>query len=208
MLLAQIADDGVVKVIAADGHAAGYHHLAHGQDGNVRHTRAHVHNHAAVGLFKLDAHPQRGGDGPVQQLGAAHARVEHDADDGALLNLVHAGGDGHHGTGAGEQAAAHHIADKVAQHGAGQLKIRHGALAQGTHRHHVARRAADHAVSVAANGQDLPGIPLNGHHRRLPEHNALALHVDQHIGRAQIDADVVYLCHDNPPSSSRFSLLT
>ena len=84
---------------------------------------------------------------------------------------------------------------EILQQRIGQVKVRHRALAQGADSQHVAGGAADHAVGIAANGENLFAVPLNGHHRGLPQHDALAFHVEEHVGSAQVDADVIDCSH-------------
>ena len=195
VLLAQVADDGVVEVIAAVAHAGSLDHLTGGQHGDVRHTSAHIHHHAAVGLLEVHAHAHSGGDGTIQQLGTLGARVEEDADQAALFRLVHAGGNGQHHAGTAEEALADDHAHEVAEHGVGQLKVADHALAQRAQRQHIAGRAADHSIGLRAHSQHLLAHALNGDYCRLAQHDALALLINQHVGRAQINTQIAYLRH-------------
>ena len=206
VLLAQVADDGVIEVIAADAVAGGDDHLAHGQHRDVSHSGAHVHDHGAVGLAEVDAHAQRRRHGAIQQLRVPGARVEHQVDDGALLHVIDAGGHGNHRPGPVEEVLAAGVKDELPHHGVEQAKIPHGSLPKGPDGHHVAGGAPDHAIGVAAHGEHRVGVPVQRNHRRLAQHDALAPHIDQHIGCAQIDSDVIHLRHEAAylPSKDEF----
>ena len=171
VLAAQVADDGVVEIVAAQRNAGAEGDLVHGKDRDVRRAGAHVHDHAAVGLVKAHADAQGCGQGALQDLRPPHARVEHDGDQGALLDFVHAGGHRHHGPRAGEDMAANGVGDQVGDKGFHEVVVRDGALPEGPHRLNVPGCPADEPVSVAAHGQNAVQIAIHRHNRRFAEDN-------------------------------------
>ncbi len=129
VLLADVADNRVIKVVAGVIDAGGLDDFALGDNGNVGDARAHVHNHAAVALAQIHADAKRRRERTVKQIGTLHARVQQDVDEGVLLRLGHAGRDAHDDARPGEQALGQHTVQKEAEHGVRQLKIRDGAPA-------------------------------------------------------------------------------
>src|SRR6185295_20129307 len=58
----------------------------------------------------------------------------------------------------------------------------------------VSRRAAEHLLGFAPDGEHLLAtahVALYGDHRRLARHDALALDVDERVGRSEIDRKIV-----------------
>jgi hypothetical protein len=88
-----------------------------------------------------------------------------------------------------------HLLDEVLQHLLGDREVRYHAVLQRADGRDVARRAAEHVLGLGADGLDLlaaaRGFLAYGDHGRLVEHDALAAHVDQRIGRAKVDRQVV-----------------
>ena len=82
----------------------------------------------------------------------------------------------------------------LAEHRFGDLEIRYNTVLHRPDRDYIARRPAEHHFSLGSDGQDLvPSlvILLHRHHRGLAEHDALALHVNQGVGGAQVDRKIV-----------------
>jgi len=93
---------------------------------------------------------------------------------------------------AGEAAAVMHLADEVLDHLLGDFKVGDDAVAQGTDRGNVAGRAAKHELRLVADGEHLLlAFDLgDSDHRRLVEDDAAAFHIDEGIGRAEVDRHV------------------
>src|SRR2546430_13833097 len=64
-------------------------------------------------------------------------------------------------------------------------------ILEGPHGEDAVRRAAQHPLGLEPDAFDLPGRLLDGDDGGLVEHDALALHVDQRVGGAQIDGDLI-----------------
>ena len=75
-------------------------------------------------------------------------------------------------------------------HPLGDVEVGDGPLAQRPDGHDVAGRAADHLPGVLAHGQDVLGPCVEGDHRRLVEHDALAPRVDEGVGGAEVDGEI------------------
>jgi hypothetical protein len=91
-----------------------------------------------------------------------------------------------------EAAAIVHFANEVLDHLLGDFEVGDHAVAQRPDRLDVAGRAADHLLRFLADREDLlaPAIDGDRDHRRLVQHDALALDVHQRIGCAEVDRHV------------------
>ena len=82
------------------------------------------------------------------------------------------------------------FADEVAQHRFGDQVVGDDAVAHRPADDDAAGRAAEHLPRVRADGHDAVVGRRVGDDRRLVEHDAAAFDIDQHVGRAEVDADV------------------
>ena len=64
-------------------------------------------------------------------------------------------------------------------------------MPEGADGHDVAGSTAQHGLSLGAHLQQAAGILVDGHHRRLVEHDALTLNIDQYRCGTQIDPDIL-----------------
>jgi len=108
----------------------------------------------------------------------------------ALLNHRAAGRDADHDARAEDEAVADDLFNEMAQHALRDVVIGDDALLQRTDGDDVARRAADHAARLLANREHAVRVLVHRHDRRLSEHDALVLHINQHVRRAEIDTDI------------------
>ena len=95
--------------------------------------------------------------------------------------------------GIGEALAVVNLADEVLDHLLGDFEVGDDAVAHGADGLHVAGRAAEHLLGLDADGvDDLAAADVaQGDHGGFVQHDALALHVDEGVGGAEIDGDVV-----------------
>ena len=87
-------------------------------------------------------------------------------------------------------AVVEDLAHEVAQHLLGHLEVGDHAMAQRPGGRDLGRRAPDHPLGVGPNGDDLARALVDGHDRRLGEHDAAAVHMDDRVGGPQIDGHV------------------
>src|SRR6187399_918347 len=69
-------------------------------------------------------------------------------------------------------AVVEDLAHEMAQHLLGHLEVGDHAVAQRAGGRDLGRRAPDHPLRVGPDGDDLAGALVDGHHRRLGEHDA------------------------------------
>jgi hypothetical protein len=189
-------EDGFVHLIAAYPHGLGIDDARQGDDRHFRGAAADVHHHVADGF----------GDGQARADGRGHGFLDEIDFPGARgfrrlphRPLLHRGDPRRHAdddAGPDQGAAVVHLADKMAQHGLGDLEIRDDPVLHGTDGYDVARGAPQHHLGLPAHRQDPVAVPVPGvfahcHHGRLAQDNALAFYIYQGIGRTQINGQVV-----------------
>ena len=89
-----------------------------------------------------------------------------------------------------EDAAAHHLLEEGGEHALRGVQVGDDPVLQGTEDQLVLRGPAQHLLGLFTQGGHLAGAPLHGHHGGLAKDDALAPHVDEGIGGAQIHPDV------------------
>src|SRR4030095_7435363 len=84
-----------------------------------------------------------------------------------------------------------HFLDKVTEHRLGNLKISDHSVLHRADSHDVSRGAAQHPLGLFAYGQDVGGSRLDGDHRRFAQDYPLVPDINERVGGAKIDANVV-----------------
>ena len=125
----------------------------------------------------------------LDQVGLAGARRQAGLLDGALLDAGDAGGHADHDARM-RPAVLVHLLDEVAQHLLGHVEVGDHAVLQRPDGLDRARGAAEHALGLDADGVDLAGARVDRDDRRLAQHDAAAAHVDERVGRAEVDRHV------------------
>ena len=192
MLTADVPGDHLVKIVARDFQGGGHGHAVHAQHRDVRGAAADVHHHVTACPADIQTRSQTRRQRLLDQEHPAGAGLDGGVDDAALLDFGHAGGNRHNHPGlGGEQARFGGGLEHFLKHFDGHFVVGHDAVLQRVHGNHVAGGTAQHIPGGSAHLQNLAGVLIHRHHRRLPDHQALAVGVNQNIGRAQIHAQVV-----------------
>jgi hypothetical protein len=124
---------------------------------------------------------------PAPIAAGRHRRLAHRA----LLDLGDPRRDRDHDARAQQVRAVVRLADEVAQHRLGDLEVGDHPVAQRPHRADRAGRAAQHALGLLAHGAHAVALGVDRDHRRLGRDDPAPLGVDQRVGSAQIDGEVV-----------------
>src|SRR5581483_10380023 len=195
VLTADVRDDRLVELVAADAHRLGVDDAAERDDRDFGRTAADVEDHRAARLGDRDAGAHRGGDRLFDHVDLARAGVLDRLADGASLDLGRAVGDADDHAGHRLQhAALLHLADEVLQHLLGDGEVGDDAVTQRADAGDVVRRAAEHALGVEPHRFDFLGaadVVADGDHRRLVEHDAFITNEDQGVGGAEVNGQVV-----------------
>ena len=171
VLATHVGLDGGVDVEAADAHGLERDDAAEADDRGLAGAAADVDDHVADRLVDRQVGTDGRGHRLLDELRIGRAGAAGRVGDGAALDL----GDGRRHADddlrPGEPADADAL-QQQADHALGDLEVGDGAAAQRPHGDDVAGRAADHLPRLAAGGQHLAGLPVEGDDRRLVEHDA------------------------------------
>ncbi len=192
MLTADVAGDHFIKVIAGNLQGGGHSHAVHAQHGDVGGAAADVHDHMAAGTPNVQTGTQTGSQRLLNQEHTPGTGFDGGVNDGTLLHLGHAGGHGDDHTGLGaELGGLVGGLEHLLQHPNGHLVVADDAVLQRVHGNDVAGGTAQHIPGGGAHLQHLAGVLVHGNHRRLPDHQTLAIGVDQNVGGTQVNTQVI-----------------
>ena len=82
------------------------------------------------------------------------------------------------------------LAHEVGDHLLGYIEVADDAVAKRPDGDDVRRRTTDHALGLGADGQNPPGLGLQGDDARLTDDDASIADVDQRIGCSEVNSDV------------------
>ena len=189
---AHVLDDGFVELVAGYLDGGALHHALQGDDGDITGAAADVHHHVALGLGDVDACADGGGHGLLDQIHMTGAGLQARVHHGALLHLGDAGGDADDDARLEDVVeAAADLADKLLEHPLRHVVVGDDALTQGADGHDVAGGTAQHGLGIGAHAEQAAVVLVDGHHRGLIEHNALALDIYQYRCGTQVDTDIL-----------------
>ncbi len=122
----------------------------------------------------------------------ARAGLGHGLAHGAALDAGDAVGDADHHRGLAQGDAAGDFGDEVFEHALGDEVVGDDAVAQGAHDFDFAGGAAVHLFGGAADFDNDRSVAVfaDGNDRRLLEHDAAPLDVDQDVDGAQINCNL------------------
>ena len=115
--------------------------------------------------------------------------------DGPAFHFRNAGGDGDEHARLNQVVPGRGFFDEVAEHFLRDVEIGDDAVLQRPDGRDGAGCSAQHALGFVSHGQNL--VPLDSDDRRLAQNDALVLDVDQGVGGAQVNANVIGEKFDN-----------
>ena len=192
MLAADIPGNGLVKGVTRHLQGGGDGNAVHAQHGNIRGAAANVHHHVAVGVLDVQSRTQGRRQRLFDQEHTAGTGLNGGVDHAALLNLGNTAGntDDHTGLG-GENRGLGGGFEHFAQHFDGHFVVRNNAVLQRTHGHHVAGGPVQHIPGGGADLKNFTGVSVHRHNRGLPDHQALAVGINQYIRCSQVHTQVI-----------------
>ncbi len=192
MIAANIGDNRLIHLIATDTHGPGIYNTAQRQHRDFRCATADINNHGARWLRHRQIGPDGSGHWLFDQEHAACTGAFCRFLNGATLDRCGPGRDTDNDLRAGKAASVMHLANKVLNHFFGNFEVGDHAIAQRANGLDVSRRPAQHHLRLVPNSQDLflAFHISDGDHRRLVQNNTAPLHIDECIGRAEVDCHI------------------
>ena len=197
VVAADVVDDGFVETVAADAHGGGIDDAVEGDHAHFRGAAADVQHHGAARLMHRQARADGRRHGLFDQKHLAGAGAGGRFADGAALHLGGAVGDADQHPRAGAQKLGlMHRADEMLEHFLRDREVGDYAVLQRADGLDVARGAAQHALGLFAHRRDgfggvgVPSVLTDGDDRGFIEDDALATHVDQRVGGAEINGQI------------------
>src|SRR5258708_3461845 len=121
----------------------------------------------------------------------------------ALLHPSNPAGHRHHQPRPGQAPAAVDLLDEVAQHPLGDIEVGDDTVPQRPDRHNVPRRPADHPFRLDTDRDDVAGIGVECHHRRLIPRDPPAAHIHQRVRGTEVDRQVTAEERQHVPHDQR-----
>jgi len=207
VLLLHPGHDRPVEVVAGGAHREAGDDAAEGDDRDLGGAAADVDDHVAGGLVHRQTGADRGGHRLLDDVDLTGAGLVAALLDRALLDRRDAAGHADHHARLGEVAAAVHLLDEVAQHLLGRLEVGDHPAQERPDGGDVVGGAPDHPLRLETHGEDLAGGLLQRDDAGLVEQDALAAHVDERVGGAEVHGHVAAdeavgpgeaVCHGSP----------
>ena len=203
-MLAHIGRNGLVKRVARDLDGRGRRNAVQTQNGDIRRAAANIDDHMALRPGDRQLRAKRGSERLLDQIDAARAGLHGGLNDRAFLDLGDAGRDGDDHAGLDEREFVD-LLEKLLKHFLRHFIVADNAVAQRAHGDDVAGGAAKHIARSRADLQNLAGILVHGHDRRLAQDDAAPLYIAEHVCRAKVDADITNQFHSVVSFSLVFS---
>ena len=187
---------GFVHLVAGDPNRVGVDNTSQRDDRHLGGAAADIEDHRAARLVHGHAGADRGRHRLVDQVHLAGPGALGGLADRAAFDLGRAIGHANQHSRAGtEVARLVRLANKVLQHLLGNREVGDNAVLQRPDCRDIARGPAQHVLGIGADGFDEAAastrVLANRDDGRLVEHNTVATRVDQRVGRAEVDRQVI-----------------
>ena len=195
VLALHVVDDRFVHLVAAAADRAGRDDSGERDHRDVGGAAADVDDHAPGRGRDVEAGADRRRHRLLDQVDLARSRRERRLADRPLLDAGDAGRHADHDARAHQLAAAVRALDEVAEHRLGDLEVRDHAVLDRADRADAVRRAPEHLLGLVTDRDHLLAAPArvlgDRDHARLRADEPLAADVDEGVGGAEIDGEVV-----------------
>ncbi len=196
VIAADVVDDGLVELVAAHAHTALVHRAAQRNDAHLSGAAADVDDHRAGGFADRQPGADGRSHGLFDEVHLAGARAQRRLANGAALDLGAAAGHANDDarTGPEHPGVVRHF-DELLEHLLGHGEVGDHAVFHRADGLDIARHLAQHLLGFLAyglNGFLAAGAALvaDGDDRRLVEHDALAAHINERVGGAEVDGQI------------------
>ncbi len=189
--LLDVLDDHLVHLVPPDTYRDVRHDAVQGYDGDLGRAAADVDDHVSRGLVDGEPHTDRCGDGFRDEVDIPRPRVLRRVGNGPPFDLGDSGRDTDDYPGAYEETLLLRFPDELTQHHLGDLEIGDDTVLHGPHRYDMIRGLPQHRLGLRSDRVDLLGLLIDRDDRGFVQHDAVALDVDQRVGRPEIDRYIV-----------------
>ena len=195
VIAAYIIGDRLVKTVAADTHGCGVDNAVQRDDSDFRCAATDVEHHGATRFVNGQSRTDRRRHGFINKVYFTCAGAFGGFADSAPLYLGGTVGNTDENPRAGpEITRLMRFADEMLQHLLGDREIRDNAVFQGPNSRNIAWRATQHVLGLGAHGLDNAAptrILANCDDRRLIEHDAGSARVNEGVGSAKVNRQVI-----------------
>ena len=189
-ILLYISSNVFIKLIAGNAQGFAGNDTAQRNHRNIRSTATDIHHHGATRLNDIETCAQSCCQRFFNQLRMAGTCLLGSFLYSPLFHHRAARRNTNHNPRTEHKTAAHNLFNEMAQHALRNIIICNNTFAQRTNSYNITRRTANHLPCLFTDSQHPVRIPVNGHHRRLTQNNALAFHIYQHICSAQVNTNI------------------
>ncbi len=189
-MTADVLDDGIVHLIAADPDGTVHNNAAQGDHSHFRRAAADIHNHVARWFLHRQADTNGRRHGFFHHPGILGSRRDGCVNHRPLLHFCDSGRDCYDNPRPHPAHSPVCPVEKVPEHPLGGVEIGDHSIPQRPDGNDIPRRASYHFLGFVADSQDVLGFLVPGHHRWFVDHNAASPHINQCVGSSQIDADI------------------
>jgi hypothetical protein len=192
MVTADIGDDRLIHLVAADAHRARINDAAEGEHSHLGRATTDIDDHRARGLLDRQTRADRGGHGLLDEEHAPGAGELRGFLNGAPLHRGRARRHADHDLRAHKGPPIMHLADEMLDHFLGDLEIGDDAVSHRADRLDIAGGATEHHLGRVADGFDdlLAVAYLERDDGGLVQDDPPAFDIDEGVGGAEIDRHV------------------
>ena len=190
VLLLEVLDDRLVHFVASHAHRSRVDDTGERNHSDIRGTPADVDDHISGGLGDRKSRPDGRRHCLFDQVDLARAGLQCGVLHGPFLDLGYLRRNRDDDPWANQERAAVGLSNEMLEHLLGDLEVGDHAVLHRANGLDVARSLAQHFLGPGADRLDPVGDPVDSDDRRLDHGDSTTPHIDQGIGRSEIDCKV------------------
>ena len=173
MFFTHITHDSFVEIIARYLNGSADHRAAEGNHRDIGSTAADIHNHVSTGLGNVNACADGCRNRLLNDGNLSGARLISRILHGFLFHFGHAAGHADCNARLPESLFTQSFLNKILHHFFRNLIVGDNALPQGSHRHDITRRSAEHKARVLTDCLNFIRVPVKSDNGGLLQYNTL-----------------------------------
>ena len=188
-LLADVANDRLIELVTSKLDRLARHDAAERDHCYLGGPPTDVHDHVARRLVNREPCSDGRRHGLLDDVGLASAGILCGLHDCSLLDASDSRRDTDDHPWLREATLVHPV-NEVAQHLLADLEVGNHAVFERSNGLDVARRPTDHPLGFGTHGEGTSILDVHRHHRWLVQDDAPAAHVDERVGRTEVNGHV------------------